>query len=105
VSREGERTVVWLEGECDIATLPVLAETLAWTMSLGDADLVVDLSRVTFIGAATINALVQSGNLLHGQSRTLTLRSPSRLVTRVLLVCGLTALLEPDRRDSSVPIR
>lgn len=96
VSIEGERTVLWLDGECDMATRPALTETLAKTISRDGTDLVVDLTRVTFLGAATINTLVQSRNIMRGQSRKLTLRSPSGLARRVLVLCGLTALLEPE---------
>ena len=94
VSRDGDRTVVWLDGEQDIATVPVLTETLARAISVDDADVIVDLSDVTFIDAATIYELWRGRNDLRGQSRSLTLRSPPRCASRVLDVCGLTGLVE-----------
>ena len=95
-SRDGVRTVVWLEGEQDVATVAALAETLAGAMSVGDGDLIVDLSGVTFFGAATVGELIRGRNVLRAQSRNLTLRSPSKSARCVLDVCGLTALLEAD---------
>lgn len=96
VSPDGGRTVVWLEGEYDIATAVVLGATLANAISRDDADLVVDLSRVTFIDAATIGVLIRGRNRLRCQSRSLTLRSPSRCARRLLDICGLTAVVEPE---------
>ena len=97
VSRDGDRVVVWLEGEQDIATLPVLADTLANVTSAGDANVIVDLSGVTFMSTATIDELVRARNLLLGLSRNLTLRSPSKCARLLLDRCGLADLVEPLR--------
>jgi anti-anti-sigma factor len=98
VSRIGGRTVLWLAGEQDLATVGVLADTLANVGSVDDADLIVDLSGVTFMSTATIDELIRSRNLLLGESRNLTLRSPSKCARRLLDVCGLMCLVEPIRR-------
>ena len=96
VSRDGERTVVWLDGEQDIATVAALADTLANVTSADDADLVVDLSSVTFMSTATIDTLIRARNLLLGLSRNLTLRSPSKCARRLLDACGFAGLVEPS---------
>jgi anti-anti-sigma factor len=90
------RTVVRLDGEHDIATLPFLTDTLAKAICADNTDLVVDLSQVTFLSAATIDEFVRGRNTLRHQSRDLTLRSPSRFASRLLDVCGLTDLVETD---------
>jgi anti-anti-sigma factor len=104
VLRDGNRTVVWLAGECDITTLLVTADTMMKAISLDDGDLIVDLSEVTFLSAATIGALIGVRNLLRGESRSMTLRSPSRFATRILDLCGLDDLVDPHvaRAKSSV---
>ena len=56
-------TVVCLDGEHDIATLPFLTDTLATAISADDTDVVIDLSGVTFISAATIDELIRGRNL------------------------------------------
>lgn len=89
VARDCEPGVVWLDGEEDIATVAILADTLARAVSAHDADLIVDLSGVTFLSTATIDELIRVRNILLCQNRTLTLRSPSRCARRVLDVCGL----------------
>ena len=88
-TRDREQAVVWLDGEEDIATVAVLANTLAKAVSADHADLIVDLSGLTFLSTATIDELVRVRNILLSQNRTLTLRSPSRCARRVLDLCGL----------------
>jgi anti-anti-sigma factor len=95
------RTVVWLRGEHDVSTVAALAETLAGAMALDDCDLVVDLSEVQFMGAATIGVLVRARELLQSRSRSLVLRSPSRCARRILDLCDQGDLLEPSRADAA----
>ena len=102
VSREGDRTVVWLEGEHDIATVFDLAETLASAIALDDADLVIDLTGAQFISAATINVFLGGRRFLRTRSRSLTLRSPSRSARRILDACGLADLIDPQSTVSSM---
>jgi anti-anti-sigma factor len=59
--RDGDRIVVWLRGEHDIATTVELSETLVRAIAIDDADLVVDLSEVQFIDASTIGVIVTPG--------------------------------------------
>jgi anti-anti-sigma factor len=96
VSRDGERAVVWLDGEHDIATAPVLADTLANVIAADDANLIVDLSRVTFMSTATIDELLQASHLMVDLSRDLRLRSPSKCARRLLDLCGITDLAAPS---------
>jgi anti-anti-sigma factor len=96
LSPEGGRTVLWLDGEHDISTRFAVSDSLEAAFSANDADVIVDLSGVTFVGAATIDEFVRGRNTLRGQCRNLTLRSPSRTARRLLDVMGLTNLVEPN---------
>ena len=93
---DGERTVLWLEGEHDIATADVVAGALANAIANDHADLVIDLSGVEFLGAVTIHLLRHSGVLLRRQGRSMTLRFPSNCARRVLALCDLPFLALGD---------
>jgi anti-sigma B factor antagonist len=99
--RDGARTVVWLRGEHDVSTVAALSETMARAIARDDADLVVDLSEVQFMGAATVGVIVRARELLELRSRSLTLRSPSRCARRILDLCGHADLLDPRRVDAT----
>lgn len=88
-ARDGQQTVVWLDGEEDIATLAILADRLARAISADERDLIVDLSGVTFLSTATIEELLRVRNILLGQNRNFSLRSPSPFARRLLELCGL----------------
>ena len=94
ISREAGHTVVWLQGEQDAASVRGLCHVLAAESASSDADIIVDLTDVTFIDAATVGALLRGRNFLRSRSRELTLRSPPRCARRVLDVCGLNDLLQ-----------
>jgi anti-anti-sigma factor len=78
-----------LRGEHDVSTVTALSETLARAIAADHADLVVDLSGVQFMDAATVGVIVRAREFLGARSRCLTLRSPSRCASRVLHLCGV----------------
>jgi anti-anti-sigma factor len=87
--------VVWLHGEHDISTEAELTAALTLAMALDDADLVIDLSNVQFMGAATVGVIARSRAFLQDRQRSVTLRSPSTSARRVLHLCGLADLVDP----------
>ena len=96
ISREAACTVVHLRGEHDISTVAELSETMARAIGLDDADVVVDLSEVEFMGAVAVGVIVRAEAFLRARSRALSVRSPSRVARRVIDVCGLAALIDSD---------
>jgi anti-sigma B factor antagonist len=93
--RDADRTVVWLRGEHDVSTVAALSQTMARAIALDDGDLVVDLSDVQFMDAATVGVIIRARDFLRLQSRSLALRSPSSCAARILDLCDLADLLEP----------
>jgi anti-anti-sigma regulatory factor len=89
IARDTEQSVVWLEGEEDIATVAVLADRLLRAVSADDGNLIVDLSGVTFLSTATIDELRRVRNILLRQKRNLSLRSPTPFAGRLLDLYGL----------------
>jgi len=94
VSREGERIVVWLSGDQDVGTVPILAEALAKAIADDEVDLVVDLSQVSFIDAATFHMLLRGQAYLQQRSRDLTLRALSPRAQRIVDLCELVSLTD-----------
>jgi anti-anti-sigma factor len=92
-----DRTVVWLRGEHDVSTVAALSEIMARAIALDDADVVVDLSEVQFMGAAAVGVVIRAQEFLRLRSRLLVLRSPSEGARRVLEVCGHADLLDPAK--------
>jgi anti-anti-sigma regulatory factor len=83
ISREGDLSVIWLVGDQDLATVPVLEATHTKALALDTSHLAIDLSRTAFIDAATIGALIRGRTAFEMQSRNLTVRTPSQVVRRV----------------------
>jgi anti-anti-sigma factor len=99
--RDAARTVVWLRGEHDVSTVAALSETMARAIAHDGADLVVDLSEVQFMGAATVGVIVRAREFLGLRSRSLVVRSPSRCARRILDLCGHSYLLDHRHVDAT----
>jgi anti-anti-sigma factor len=87
--------VIWLWGEHDLSTDDALCLTLARAIALDSAGLVLDLSEVEFMGASTLGTIVRAREFLRQRSASLSLRSPSTFVRRVIDACNLNDLLAP----------
>ncbi len=96
VAPEAGPTVVWLQGEHDIATDGELRRVLACVTAANAAAIVLDLSEVELMSASTLRVIVTARKLLRQQSRSLTVRSPSTFVRRIIGICGLDDLLGPS---------
>ena len=94
------RSDVYLEGEYDITTVAALSQTMARALAIDGGDLVVNLSGVQFMDAATIGVMIGIRKELRFQFRSLTLRAPSTVAQRVLGLCGLTDMLDPVPFDT-----
>ena len=94
--REAGPVVVWLRGEHDLSTDGELCATLVRAIAVDSAGLVLDLSEVEFMAVSTLGVIVRARELLRQRSRSLTVRSPSACVRRVMGACRLNDLLEPD---------
>jgi anti-anti-sigma factor len=97
-------TIIWLQGEHDIATDGDLRRTLASAIALNNAPIVVELSKVELMSASTLGTIVAAWNTLRQQSRSLTMRSPSPHVRRVISICGLQDLLSAEERDKTAGV-
>jgi anti-anti-sigma regulatory factor len=74
---------------------------LARAIALDSAGLVLDLSEVEFMGASTLGTIVRAREFLRQRSASLSLRSPSTFVRRVIDACNLNDLLVPGPRPAT----
>jgi anti-sigma B factor antagonist len=86
---------VKVAGEIDIATVSGVLGTVLGASKAGTAGIVVDVSGVTFMGAAGINIFVVGRNQQREKGQDLMLRSPSPFLLRVLEICDLGDVVEP----------
>jgi anti-sigma B factor antagonist len=106
---DADRDVVVLRGEYDVSTASALSATLAAAIARDGTDVVVDMSGVEFIDAATVGVIIRGREFLQERSRSLTLRSPAPCARRVLDLCGVpdvasaTATARALRRWAQVP--
>jgi anti-sigma B factor antagonist len=84
-----DRNVVCLRGEYDLSVAPALAASLAAAIARDVTEIVIDLSGVEFMDAATVGMIVRAREFLQERSRALTLRSPSPCARRILTLCGV----------------
>ena len=99
VSRAGSTVSVAVCGELDLATAEALRRCLVPLVKADPppARLVLDLSELAFLDASGVSALLTAQRALAARGGQLVLRSPSRLVRRVVKVLDLDQLLPVER--------
>lgn len=84
VHASDDTIVVEVAGEIDLATAPLLEDTL--TATPANMNVVVDLTYVTFLDARGIAALVAARDTLRARGSTLMVANPVSHVARVLML-------------------
>ncbi|ANY07937.1 anti-anti-sigma factor [Pseudonocardia sp. HH130630-07] len=89
----GDAVVVGVLGEIDTMTAPVVRERIAGRIPSARL-LVIDLTRVTFLGSAGLAALVEAKEKAEAAGITLRLVCGSHAVTRALQATSLLSLFD-----------
>jgi anti-sigma B factor antagonist len=97
--------VIRICGDQDLSNVSVLSVALARATDLGGAAVVVDLSGVTFMDASTLGAIVRARHVLESRSRSLIMRCPSPSARRLLDLCGIRDLADPERTTAPARTR
>lgn len=84
-----DTTVIHVSGEVDAATAPNVHELLEPRLASAVRQLVIDLSRVTFLGAAGVHLLAQAALRAEHQGINLQLVTGPRCVDRALRAGGM----------------
>ena len=98
-TRRGRVADVALRGELDLSTAPTLRGCLAGLLQEEPPPekVVLDLSELSFVDASGISALLSAQQALRSRGGSVVLRSPSRLVRRVVKVLDLEQALPVER--------
>ena len=94
--RPDPEVVVWLRGQHDASTESALCLTLARAIAFGGPGVVLDLSEVGVMSSSTLAVIVRAREYLRQRSASLTVRSPTAPVRRLVDACGLNDLLGPE---------
>ena len=82
-------------GELDIATAPLLRETLLRALDRDNVpDLLVDLSGVTFVDSSGLAVLLMAARRWAAEGRSFVVHEPSRAVSRIIDLTGVRAAFE-----------
>jgi anti-sigma B factor antagonist len=95
-------SVVQLRGELDLEAAPVMAAVLAaLTEEDGPAEVVLDLSELTFLDSSGISVLITGQRNMNGQGRRFTVRSARPNIRKVLTISGLTEFLNASDGENA----
>lgn len=89
----GDRAVLGVRGEVDILTAPGLGALVDAVIDQGYQFVVLDLAALEFMDASGLRVIVRAARSLHPAGGELAIRSPSRMVRRMLDITGLTAVV------------
>jgi anti-sigma B factor antagonist len=93
----GRDGLVVVAGEIDIATAPLLASSIEEAAAISEGAIVVDMTDVSFMDASGLQVLTGAAVDLAAMERSLSVRSPSHAVRRVLEITDLDSFLLPAR--------
>jgi anti-anti-sigma factor len=93
VCSQGPRSWVGLRGELDLVSAPGLQQVLDQLCREGYPEIVLDLSGLTFLGAAGLTVFHRVDHQLRAARGRLILHQPGRLARRVLAITGLDTVL------------
>ncbi len=82
-----------LSGDLDPATTPELRSAIDAARTPDDQCVVIDLAAVEFIDSAGLRGLIETFHQLEADEVDLTIRRPSRIVSRLLEITALDTIL------------
>jgi anti-anti-sigma factor len=89
----GQVAVVTVAGEVDITNADGLRDALLSALNAGAADLIADMTQVTFLDSAGVTALVRAARRATATDATLRLAVRAPAVLRVLSLVGIDRLI------------
>ncbi len=95
----GERAVLGVRGEVDILTAPDLDALVDAVIDQGHRFVVLDLAALKFMDASGLRVIARAARRLNPAAGELVIRSPSRMVRRMLDITGLAAVVRLEQPE------
>ncbi len=89
----GDRVVLRLHGELDMATSPLLDRALTTMFNDSTTSVVIDLSCLTFLDSSGISMLLGAGRQAEAAGLDFLVRSPNRPVLKALRLTGVDRII------------
>jgi anti-sigma B factor antagonist len=96
-TRSGDRSVVYVAGEVDLATAHLIVDHVAAALLDHSPWVVVDLRQVTFLDSAGVDALLAARDLAVAAGGALRIAGPGPLVLKVLRLTEVDLQFYPYR--------
>jgi anti-anti-sigma factor len=93
----GDRAMLGIRGEMDILTAPGLGALVDAVIDQGYQSVVLDLGALDFMDASGLRVIARAAQRLNPAGGELAIRSPSRMVCRLLDITGLIAVVRLER--------
>jgi anti-sigma B factor antagonist len=105
VRHHGDRAMIHISGEIDLATCPQLQSVVVDLVDRGCHQLILDLERVSFMDCAGIRVLVDARRRVQEHGGSVRLVRPRPLVWRVLALTGMTTVfpIETSLGEATTP--
>lgn len=99
----GDRVVLRLHGELDMATSPLLDRALTTMFNDSATSVVIDLACLTFLDSTGISMLLGAGRQAEAAGLDFLVRSPNRPVLKALRLTGVDRIIaiEADEQLNS----
>jgi anti-sigma B factor antagonist len=102
--QQGERHTLFLKGEIDVASAPILKETIGELCAGGAKEIVLDLSGIEFVDSSGLGAILHGKALCEEHGCAYSLTPAQRPVERMLDITGVKGRLR-FRPRSQRPLR
>jgi stage II sporulation protein AA (anti-sigma F factor antagonist) len=89
VSFDESSVVLYLEGELDMASTPLVVEAVAALLEAGEPDVILDASLLGFMDSSGLNLLICERRQLEAAGGSLMLRNQGPQLRRLFEVAGL----------------
>lgn len=102
VNKEGTHPVLYLRGEVDFATAPVLQDALNETISEGADKITLDFQEVTFLDSEGLKVLLDVYRQLNKTGGTIALHGCSKYIAKIFEILGIRGIFGVEESKNHI---